>query len=190
MQTEIVISFLSMKNTFLWIALLIMVALNLVLIARLQNKQVTNLQDGNSSKNYESKEESPKEHTELAVTMAHFQRYVDKLYFAGINQNWQLANFYLHEIEETAEEIEKGNIIDEGINISQYMGTMLKPSVETLENTIKMKASQDFEKQYITLIKNCNNCHIATKHDFIEITKPQNPAYTNQNYNLNRTIGN
>ncbi len=32
---------------------------------------------------------------------------MDKLHFAGLEKNWELAGFYLHELEEQLEELEE-----------------------------------------------------------------------------------
>ena len=41
----------------------------------------------------------------LGEQMGYLQRYVEKLYFAGQAQNWELADFYAHELGETTNDI-------------------------------------------------------------------------------------
>ncbi|CAN5274556.1 hypothetical protein BH23BAC1_BH23BAC1_49390 [soil metagenome] len=41
--------------------------------------------------------------------MLYNQIYLDKLFFAGQSENWQLADFYHHELEENLEEWLEGN---------------------------------------------------------------------------------
>lgn len=170
-----------MKQNLIWGALFISVVLNLALLARLEGADKTPQTPAeNQAHSVEHSEQV--EHFELAVSMSHFQRYADKLYFAGVKQNWPLADFYLHEIEETAEEIEKAKVIDDGINVSEHIGLMLKPAIETLEKTVKSQNAPNFDKDYRLLVASCNNCHAATKHEFVQITVPEKPTYQNQRF--------
>ena len=119
---------------------------------------------------------------ELAVTMGHLQRFADKLYFAGIYQNWELASFYVEEMEESAEMIEKAKIMEDGKNVSLLMGQMLLPQLKAMDQAVKQKSLPEFQAVYKAMIQNCNACHGATDHAFIQITIPQKPTYGNQEY--------
>jgi hypothetical protein len=119
---------------------------------------------------------------ELGVVMGHIQRYTDKLYFAGLHQNWPLANFYLHELEETTESIIGANVVDDGINVSDLMKTMLEPKIEALEAKVKAKDAAGFKADYQLLVNTCNACHAASQHPFIQIIVPEEPTYKNQQF--------
>jgi hypothetical protein len=120
--------------------------------------------------------------TELADYMNKFQRYANKLWFAGNNQNWPLAQFYIHELEESMIELEHANPIEDGIELSPLIRNFgLKP-LERIENAVENKETKAFDEAYDLMISNCNNCHHATKHEFIIIQKPLTPAYDNQHF--------
>lgn len=122
-----------------------------------------------------------KEDIELAVFMGRMQRFSDKLYFSGKNQNWELAKFYLHELEETSEEVEKANIVEDGHDISKLIGAMLGTTVEATEKSVLNNPSvEKFEENYRAMVAGCNNCHKATDHGFIQISIPKQPTYGNQ----------
>jgi len=119
---------------------------------------------------------------ELAPAMGDMQRFAEKLYFAGQAGNWPLADFYLHEIEETVEKVIKSNIVDEGVPVSSFMKTMFPPSVEGIKGPVKARDAAQFAARYEGLISSCNACHQATQHGFVKITVPRQPTYENQDF--------
>ena len=127
-------------------------------------------------------DEHDDEHVELATPMGHMQRFADKLYFAGINSNWELADFYLHEIEEQAGEIAEAGIVEDGIAITPLIKTLLEPAVENMEKSTEQKSVEEFRKSYTAMVQNCNACHAATEHGFIRIIVPDQPSIRNQDY--------
>lgn len=122
------------------------------------------------------------EHHELVESMGHIQRYMNKLWFAGKEENWELADFYTHELEETMEELVQGEIEEDGHNISVLVETMALPSLERLEEVLKAKDSGAFEGEYLGLVNSCNSCHQVTDHGFLKMQQPTTPAFTNQVY--------
>ncbi len=122
------------------------------------------------------------EHYELALAMARMQTYMQKLHFAGQNENWKLAQFYTHELEETMEDIIDHNVIDEGTEISGLVKTMAFPNIEKLEKNIESEDKTSFVEGYQLLLRSCNNCHVASKHEFIKIMTPKNEDFINQDF--------
>lgn len=118
------------------------------------------------------------EELELAEKMTFLQRYSEKLYFAGLQKNWDLAEFYLEEIEETAESVIKANKMEEGVHISSQMREMLIPKIRELQEKVKSKDVQEFEKSYRAMLMNCNGCHMIAKHGFIKIREPKQNVYS------------
>jgi hypothetical protein len=120
---------------------------------------------------------------ELADVMAKLQRHANKLYFSGARENWELAAFYVEEIEETVEEIEKKqNVMHGQINVSGLMPALLQPEIEKLEACLKRKDLSAFREQYQALMASCNSCHQAAGKPYIVIAEPHNPAYDNQRF--------
>lgn len=114
---------------------------------------------------------------ELAEKMMYLHRFSEKLYFAGKKQNWELAEFYLEELEETAERIVQAKKIEDGINISAQMSEMLIPKIKDLEEIVKKQNAKGFEGAYKSMIMNCNGCHMATRHGFVKVREPQQNYY-------------
>lgn len=132
----------------------------------------------------EHSEEEEHGHHELVESMGHMQRYMNKLWFAGKATNWELADFYTHELEETMEVLIHGEIEEDGHNISVLIETMAIPSLESLEDVLKNKDSGSFEGEYLGLVNACNSCHQVTEHAFLKIQEPSSPAFTNQVYEV------
>lgn len=115
-------------------------------------------------------------------TMGYYQRFSHKLWLAGINENWELANFYTHELEEVTESLIEGNVIHDDYNLSNLSETMLSPKIEKVEQAIRQKDAVLFGESYTLMISSCNLCHNTTKHDFIQITVPNDSTVWNQNF--------
>lgn len=118
---------------------------------------------------------------DLIQSMGRMQLYMNKLYFAGINGNTELRDFYIHEIEETMETIEEGNVMHEGVNISQNIKLFGLDQLEVFERAISADTS-GFKSAYGQLLLSCNNCHTASKYPFIVLKEPTNPVFDNQVY--------
>lgn len=117
-------------------------------------------------------------------TMGYYQRFSHKLYLAGINENWELADFYTHELEEVSEELIKGKVIHDDYNLSNLSESMLLPKIEKVEESIRKKDQVLFLDNYELMISSCNLCHQATKHEFIKILVPNDSSVWNQDFSF------
>lgn len=118
----------------------------------------------------------------LVELMSFNQRFVDKLYFAGHNGNWALAGFYQHELEDIFEDIIAADLQEEGFNISNLSERMILPILDSLKTDIEREDREGFLRSYQTLVNNCNACHSATRHHYIEIIVPEESSVKNQKY--------
>jgi hypothetical protein len=123
----------------------------------------------------------PHYEVDLVQSMGRMQLYMNKMYFAGINGNSELRDFYVHEIEETMESIEEGHVMHEGVNISQNMKLFGLDQLEVFERAISADTT-GFRNAYGQFLLSCNNCHTASKYPFIVIKEPTNPVFDNQVY--------
>lgn len=129
-----------------------------------------------------AEETEEEEHYELSKAMSYMQRYSHKLYFAGAGENWELSEFYAHEIEETIEEIEEAKVVDEGYDVSALVGTMTNPAFEKVEKAIHDQDAKAFADSYKLLVQSCNACHQTTKHQFVKIEVPAEGKTYNQQF--------
>lgn len=112
----------------------------------------------------------------LGEFMSSIQAHHSKLWFAGQHQNWQLADFEIHEIGEALENIKKFN--RDRPEIKEI--DMIDNSIDSVSTAIKKHDLLLFNMSYNTLTNSCNNCHKATDHAFNRIITPQSPPATDQ----------
>ena len=116
----------------------------------------------------------------LGEFMTGIQLHHAKLWFAGQNQNWPLADFEIHEIQESLDDIDEFcKDRPEVKNIG-----MLRPAIDSVTNSIQQKNLQLFEKSFSLLTTTCNNCHKATDHGFNVVTIPTSPPVSNQDFRV------
>ena len=110
--------------------------------------------------------------------MSGIQNHHSKLWFAGINKNWQLADFEVHEIMELFDKIKKYQPNrEESKSID-----IINPSLETVNNAIKNENPNLFKSSYKQLTGTCNDCHKITKFEFNIVKVPTRQVFTNQKF--------
>ncbi|MBL7830978.1 MAG: hypothetical protein JNK41_08140 [Saprospiraceae bacterium] len=113
--------------------------------------------------------------------MSGIQANHSKLWFAGQNENWKLADFEVHEIMETIEDIQK---FQTERKESQMIG-MINPALDSINNAIQQKNPAFFKRSYTLLTNICNNCHRATNFEFNVVKIPDTQAFSNQDFKSN-----
>ena len=112
----------------------------------------------------------------LGEFMTGIQLHHEKLWFAGEAQNWKLADFEIHEIMESLDDI-KAFAADRPEVKSL---PMILPAIDSVNNAIVKKDPALFKNAYVLLTNICNNCHRATQHEFNIITIPTVPPVSDQ----------
>lgn len=114
----------------------------------------------------------------LGEFMSGIQVHHAKLWFAGTNQNWELAAFEINEIDEAISDI-KTYCSDrpETNSIS-----MIEQPIANITAAIKSKDLTQFKNSYNVLTSTCNSCHQATNHAFNVIITPTAVPFTNQDF--------
>ena len=110
--------------------------------------------------------------------MGSIQVHHEKLWFAGINQNWKLADFEINEIKESLEDIQT-YCTDRPERKSL---TMIDRPLDSISYAIQQKDEALFKKSFITLTNTCNNCHRTTEHEYNVIKIPDTPPFSNQEF--------
>lgn len=114
----------------------------------------------------------------LGEFMLGIQLHHAKLWFAGQNNNWELADFEVHEIGETLDDIKKYCTDRPEV---KSIG-MIDPAISSIDAAIKKKDRALFTKSFIALTANCNSCHKDNQHGFNVITIPTALPVTNQDF--------
>ena len=113
--------------------------------------------------------------------MSGIQAHHSKLWFAGQNENWKLADFEVHEIIEVIEDIQK---FQTERKESQMIG-MINPALDSINNAIQKKSPALFKSSYTLLTNTCNNCHRATDFEFNVVKIPDTQPFSNQDFKGN-----
>lgn len=114
--------------------------------------------------------------------MSNIQVHHAKLWFAGQNQNWKLADFEIHEIMEALDDIQ------------QYQGErkeskeigMLTPALDSVNKAIEQKDIASFNNSFILLTNTCNDCHRAADFEFNVVKIPETPPFNNQSFEVQK----
>jgi hypothetical protein len=112
----------------------------------------------------------------LGEFMSSIQVHHEKLYFAGQNENWKLADFEIHEIMEAVDDIH--HYATERPEAKELQ--MLLPSLDSVNEAIKKQDKNLFNKNFINLTNTCNECHKAVNYEFNLVKIPETPPFSNQ----------
>jgi hypothetical protein len=115
--------------------------------------------------------------------MSSIQIHHNRLWFAGQNQNWKLADFEINEIKESIADIKE---FCKDRTETKFIG-MIEPAMDSLSNAIQQKNPARFKNSFEVLTTNCNACHQATNHEYNVIKIPDVPPFSNQVFKVNGT---
>ncbi len=110
--------------------------------------------------------------------MSSIQAHHVKLWFAGQNQNWKLADFEVHEIMEALDDIKQ---FQKARKESQSID-LLNPALDSINKSIQQKDLTQFKSSFTLLTNTCNNCHKAVDFGFIQIKIPETSPFPNQDF--------
>ncbi len=116
----------------------------------------------------------------LGEFMTDIQLHHAKLWFAGQNQNWPLADFEIHEILESLDYIQK--FCSDRPEVKAI--GMINAPIDSVNNAIQQKNISSFTTSFHLLTNTCNSCHQATDHSFNVVTIPTNLPVVNQDFKL------
>ena len=118
---------------------------------------------------------SPPDYPGLGEIMTLQQLRHIKLWFAGHNGAWALADYEVGELGEGFEGVNKllgGDMVE----------TMVGGPMHDLQKAVDAKDSAAFTAAYESLTAGCNNCHHALDHAFIAIHRPTSLPYSDQSF--------
>jgi hypothetical protein len=101
-----------------------------------------------------------------------------KLWFAGTSQNWPLAEFELHEIDETIDELQT----QQSRRRETQTLVMIKPPLDAVKRSIAHKNLHQFKDAFAKLTQACNDCHRAVDFSFNVVTIATTPPFSNQSF--------
>ena len=114
--------------------------------------------------------------------MSGIQAHHAKLWFAGENENWKLADFEVHEINEAIVNIQH---FQTERKESQMIG-MINPALDSVYQAIQQKNSTLFKRSFSLLTNTCNNCHRAADFEFNVVKIPGTQPFSNQDFKIKK----
>ena len=105
-----------------------------------------------------------------------------KLWFAGKQNNWDLAAYEIDEIKEGLEDAARLHRTFDGVPVAEMIKTIIDPRIEELEKAVRAKSSAKFSVAFDELTSGCNSCHAGANKPFIRIQRPTESPLTNQNF--------
>ena len=124
--------------------------------------------------------EAPK--AELGQQMLMIQIRHARLWAAGEDENWLLAQFQLAELNEALDDVVEQNGDHAALQpqkLSLVLPAIMKPAVAQLRTAINDGSKVEFERAYDGLSNACSSCHKAADHGFLVIQRPRTPMLDN-----------
>jgi len=124
--------------------------------------------------------EAPK--AELGQQMLMLQIRHARLWAAGEDKNWLLAQFQLAELNEALDDVVEQNGDHAALQpqkLSVVLPAIMKPAVAQLRTAINDGSKVEFERAYDGLSNACSSCHKAADHGFLVIQRPRTPTLDN-----------
>jgi hypothetical protein len=115
----------------------------------------------------------------LGEFMSAIQMHHAKLWFAGVNGNWQLADFEINEIKEIIDDIQK--FCPERPE-TKSLKDFLLPGIDSVYHAIGKQDIEIFKDKFAYLTTSCNNCHRANGFGINVVTIPTSPPVSNQDF--------
>jgi hypothetical protein len=119
----------------------------------------------------------------LGEIMGVIQQHHAKLFFAGSNENWELADYEIDEIKEGLEDAVKyhDHFKDVKAPLSKLVAGVAAP-LASVADALKQKSKASFISSFHGLTAACNACHQAADHGFVVIQDPKQADFSNQKY--------
>jgi hypothetical protein len=114
----------------------------------------------------------------MGELMSNIQLHHSKLWFAGENKNWPLAEYNESLIQSAFKKIQ----LYHGDKPEAKAAFMIIPAMDSISKAISEKSKGSFERSFLLLTVTCNNCHTVTSHAFNVITIPKIPPVTDQDF--------
>lgn len=101
------------------------------------------------------------------------------VWFAGEAQNWPLAAYMVHELEELVEDIAELHPVYHEVMVADLLQGMTRPATEALAAAVAAGDLETFERSYDDLTAACNGCHVAADRPYIVVRRPDRPPLAN-----------
>lgn len=105
-----------------------------------------------------------------------------KLWFAGSNQNWPLAQYEVDELHEGFGDVKSFHPSIENAASAPLIEEYVEHPLGELDKAVKDKNETEFTTGFDDLSAGCNGCHKQVGFGFNVIKRPTAPPFTNQEF--------
>ncbi len=119
---------------------------------------------------------------DLYTVMSQMQTQLHKLNYAIEAEHADLVDFYLHELEEAAEDLIESNLFYGGQPVGLLTESMLEPVIDTMEDLLEGGYWEQLREKQMVLVRACNDCHRATGYGSIIVTEKAGVNPFNQEF--------
>lgn len=103
-----------------------------------------------------------------------------KLWFAGADGNWPLADYEIKELREGFETVAKYYPTFNNVPLADMINTIRETNFAELDKAVAEHDRGEFVRAFDRLTSACNSCHQANELGFISIQRPTSPPFSNQ----------
>jgi hypothetical protein len=102
-----------------------------------------------------------------------------KLWFAGQEQNWPLAEYEVDEMQEGFDDVVRFHPShkDSPIPLSVLVPKIMGQPLAGVRAAVKARDPRTFAAAYDALTAGCNSCHQATNFGFNVVKRPSSPSW-------------
>jgi hypothetical protein len=105
-----------------------------------------------------------------------------KLWFAGTDGNWPLAQYEVDELHEGFEDVKTFHPAFENMPTAPLVAEFVANPLSELDKAIKDRNGAEFTTGFDDLTNGCNGCHKQVGLGFNVIKRPTSPPFSNQEF--------
>src|SRR5258708_2518755 len=100
-----------------------------------------------------------------------------KLWFAGHEANWALAEYEIKELRAALANVAKSRPIFRERSVAENVEMFMGGAFRGIDDAIKARDAGKFAEAYATVNAGCNACHTALNQSQVVIRTPEQPSY-------------
>jgi hypothetical protein len=105
-----------------------------------------------------------------------------KLWFAGREGNWALAEYESKELRSALANVAKARAVFRQQSIADNVEMFLGGAFRAVDDAVRERNAAKFVEAYATVNAGCNACHTALNQSQVVIRTPETPSYPDQEF--------
>ncbi len=105
-----------------------------------------------------------------------------KLWLAGHEANWTLAEYEIKELRSALANVAKARPVFRERSVAENVEMFMGGAFRGIDDAIKARDASKFAEAYATVNAGCNACHTALNQSQVVIKTPEQPFYPDQEF--------